>query len=111
MNKKGLELAVNTLVILILAVVLLAFMIVFFTTSSGDFASKIRSYFGYSNVDNVADSCSILADTNSEYSYCCERKLVRFYENGEKAESMFTCNEMAERFGNVDRLNCQEVTC
>lgn len=112
-DKKGLELAINTLVIMVLAIVLLAFLVVFFTGTAGNFMDKIKSYFSYSNVDNVVESCNILSSTNSQYSFCCEKKSVKYYEDGEKREGEFSCNELTDKSfgGNVEKLNCGELNC
>ena len=86
-------------------------MVLFFTGSAGDFMSKISSYFSSTNVDNVAEGCNILHDTHAEYSFCCEKKSVKYYENGESVEGEFSCDEFADRFGNIERLNCEGVSC
>ena len=112
-DKRGFELAINTVVILVLAITVLLFLVLFFTGAAGDFMGKIRSYFSYSNVDNVVESCNILSSTNSQYSFCCEKKSVKYYENGEKKDGKFSCNELTDRtFGsNIGKLNCGEVSC
>ena len=84
MNKKALELAINTIVILVLAILLLLFLVLFFTDAGKNFVAKIGIYSSYSNVDDVVSNCNIQADTNKEYSFCCEKKTVRYYENNEK---------------------------
>ena len=111
MDKRGLQLAINTIVTLVLALVVLAFMVIFFTGTSTDFMNKIKSYFSYSNVDNLVSSCNILSETNAQYSFCCEKKLVKYYEDGEKNEGEFNCFEIADKFGNIDKLNCDGVSC
>ena len=111
MNKKGLELAINTIVILVLAILVLIFLVLFFTGASNDFITKIKSYFSYSNVDQIAEKCNILADTNSEYSYCCEEITVKYFQNDKKVEDEFTCFELINKsFVNVKELKC-EVEC
>ena len=111
MNKKGLELAINTIVILVLAILVLIFLVLFFTGASNDFITKMKSYFSYSNVDQIVEKCNILADTNYQYSYCCEKKTVKYFENDKKVEDEFTCFELINKnFVNVKELKC-EVEC
>lgn len=109
-NKRGLELAINTAVILILAVILLIFLVLFFTGAAENFLVKIKSYFSYSNVDEIIETCNLFADTNSAYSYCCEKRNVKYYNFGEKAEELFSCIEISDKF-NAKKLNCEEVGC
>src|SRR3989344_8957286 len=89
--KKGMSLAINTVVVLVLAIMVLVFMVLFFTSVGGEFTNKIQSYFSYTNVDEVIEQCTILVDLESRYSYCCEVRTVKFYTNGEKDSGTFTC--------------------
>jgi len=113
MDKKGLELAINTIVILILAVLILAALILFFTGSFTTFYEKIKGYSSYSNVDNVVNGCNILVDTNGQHSYCCEKKTVKYINKGDKDEGEFSCLEASnQEFGNgIKRLNCEGISC
>ncbi len=112
MDKKGFELAIGTVVIMILAAMLLLFFVLFFTAGSSDFIGKIKSYFSYSNIDSVVKGCNILVDSDSEYSYCCEKKDVKYYNEGEKAEGEFSCLELFEKnIGDVNELDCGGVGC
>ena len=109
-NKRGLELAINTAVILILAIILLVFLVLFFTGASENFLVKIKSYFSYSNVDEIIETCNFFADTNSMYSFCCEKRNVKYYNNEKKAEGLFSCIEIADKF-DTKKLNCEEASC
>jgi hypothetical protein len=113
MNKKGMELVWSTIVVIIIALVLLAFLLTFFFSSSRSFVYNIKSYFSYSNVDNVVASCNVLVDSGQSYVYCCESKNVKYYEGGEKAEGLFTCDSLAEKefVDNLDELSCEGVSC
>lgn len=107
-NKKALELAINTIVILVLAILLLAFLVLFFTETGKNFLGKTRGYTSEVNVDEVVKGCNILADTNKEYSYCCEKKGVIYYKEGEKIEKQSSCLELGKLdIGNkIKELNC-----
>ena len=113
MNKRGLELAINTIVIFILAIVLLIALIFFFTSSSTGFIDKIQSFVSYSNVDEVVDACGLLINFEHSYKFCCEKKNVKYYEDGKKVKGEFSCSEMAdkEEFDIVKRWDCSEVKC
>jgi hypothetical protein len=113
-NKKGLEMIWSTLIAMILAFTLLALLIFFFTSSSGGFFDTIRGYFSKTNVDSVAKGCDILADTGNFYSYCCEKKQVKYYLNGSLKEGDFSCGELLNQSfakGQFKVLECEGVAC
>lgn len=108
-SKKGFQLTISTIIVFILGFMLLLFLVLFFTGASGDFLAKTRSYFSYSNVDNVIEGCNILIDTNAEYAFCCEKKTVKYYFEGKKSEGEFSCSELVgERFieGRINDREC-----
>jgi hypothetical protein len=111
MDKKGLEMAINTIVILVLSIMVLIFSVLFFTGAGNNFLSKIGVYQDDFNVDAVIDNCNFYVDTDAEYSYCCEKKNVKYLEDGEKESGKFNCLEVNERFGGVGTLNCEKVNC
>lgn len=114
MNEKGFQLTINTVVILILATMLLLFLVLFFTGSAGPLLNKIGSYFSYSNVDNVIEGCDILVNINAEYAYCCEKKVVKYFEDEEKTSGEFSCFELVDESfinGKIKILSCEEVSC
>lgn len=113
MDKKGFELAINTIVLLVLGMMVLLFMILFFTGTAGSFITKIKGYFTYSNVDDVVTGCNILVDSNQRYSYCCEKKDLKYVEEGVNNEGRFSCFELNNKsFGkDVKKLNCEGVSC
>ncbi len=114
MNKKGFEMVMSTIVIIIISLVLLIAILFFFATSSGTFAETVKSYFSYSNVDSAVQSCNLLTQSGNTYSFCCEKKSIKYYLNGEKKSSEFNCNELSfEGFtsGKINKISCEGITC
>ena len=114
MNKRGFEMVMSTIVIIILALILLIVILFFFMNSSGTFAETIKSYFSYSNVDNSVQSCNILVQSGNTYSFCCEKKMIKYYQNGSKGQKEFSCDELSnEGFisGKINKLDCGGITC
>lgn len=114
MDKRGFELALNTIVIMILAFLLLVAMIFFFTSSSKGFMDTIKSYISYSNVDSVIEGCNIMVDSASTYNFCCEQRDVKYYLNGEKTDGMFSCDELSSQEfigGKINMLDCSGMSC
>ncbi|MFA6023017.1 MAG: hypothetical protein WC781_02940 [Candidatus Pacearchaeota archaeon] len=108
MNKKGLELAFNVIVIMVLALLLLAGLIYFFMTSSSGFFSEIKNYFSESNVDGIIDSCNNLVAVNSAYEFCCVNKEVKLSK--EDKFSMTCSNASLESWGSkINKIGCEGV--
>ena len=91
----------NTVVVMVLAIVVLLFLVGFFMMGSGDFMSKIQGYFSYSNVDSVVQGCNVLANSGGDYVFCCEKKEVKYYLDSEKMNDEMSCSEVVDE-GIVD---------
>ncbi|MFA5173953.1 MAG: hypothetical protein WC438_02105 [Candidatus Pacearchaeota archaeon] len=111
-DKKGFEMAISTLILMIIGVVLLISLITFFTMGSAEFIKTIKSYVSYSNVDNAVESCNILVDTNQQNTYCCEKRIVKYYEEGDKKEESFSCYDLIplKLSDNLKEMSCN-VEC
>lgn len=112
-NKKGFEMAWSTIVAMILAILLLAILIIFITMGSGKIGDYFKGLFGYSNVDNVVSSCNLNVQSNSQYSFCCEKKNVKYYLDGKRQEGEFTCLELLDKsfIKGINSLECSGVGC
>jgi len=107
-NKKGLEMAFGTIVVIILSLVVLIFLIMALKGSFKDFRDKIGIYFSDSNVDSIIDNCNSLAMRDSSYEYCCVKKEIKL---SSKNKVFLTCdNARNESWGSsIDLLNCEGV--
>lgn len=107
-NKKGFEMAISTIILIILSLIVLIALILVFTKSTGTFSERISSLLGNSNIDSVKDSCNLLVNQNSAYEYCCVNKTIKLSLN-KKVE--MPCNlARAESWGkSINELNCVEV--
>jgi hypothetical protein len=94
-NKKGIEMIFSTWVIIVLSVILLIFLVLFFTMGSSSFINTIKGYFSKTNVDSVIKSCNILVDSNARYEFCCEDKMLKYKDAGIKEVSV-TCSEFSK---------------
>ena len=108
-SKRGLQLAINGVVVIILGLVVLTFLILFFTMGSEGFFGKIKGYFSYSNVDDVVSACNFFVDGGQINAYCCEGRNVKYIEDGEELEGLFNCEELKEKGFNIKELNCEGV--
>lgn len=113
MNEKGFELVWSNVVVMILALFLIMILILFFTIGGQGFWDYMKSFFSYSNVDGVVSSCNLLVTSNSQYNFCCEKKNVKYYSDGKKNESEFTCLELLNKdfAKGINSLDCAGVGC
>ncbi len=115
LNKRGFEMIWSTWVIMILAFLVLIFLIMFFTSSSGSFLGNIKGYFTKTNVDSVVKGCNILSDSGDRYEFCCGKKQVKYLFEGKVIEREFSCNELMNKsfVNNEIKSNfiCEEGGC
>ena len=80
-----------------------------------NFMSNIKSYFSYSNVDAVVKGCNIFSSSGNDYSFCCEKKEVKYMDNGNKEKEDFSCGEIrVKNFTGgkiMENIKCEEVKC
>ncbi len=110
-NKRGLEIAINTVIILVLSILVLAFLILFFSEAGKSFIEKIRGYDSYSNVDSAIDNCNLYVDTDAKYNYCCEKKNIKYFQGEFKSEEKLNCLEISDKFGGVEGMDCGGINC
>src|SRR3989338_813452 len=92
-NKKGAEMTIGTIVMIILASVVLVVIIYGFTTGWGNLWQNIIGFGGGKvNVQTVVSSCQIACSTNGVYDYCTKERKVVETENS-KGDPM-TCDEL-----------------
>jgi len=105
MNKRGLEMTINVMVIIVLAVLLLIALIVVLTGQTGFFSDFLRNLTGKANVDAVVTACNSHVNQNDIYEYCCVEKKVYYKSEGKLKEEELTCKELADKTFINNRIN------
>jgi len=72
-NRSGFELAISTLVVIVLGILILLALVIGFTTGWRNFWDTIRGYSG-SDIDNALKLCESQCNLGNKFSYCCEEK-------------------------------------
>lgn len=107
-NKRGFEMAISTIIIIILSLIVLIALIMIFTKSTGTFGEKVSTILGTSNIDTVKDACNLFASQNSVYEYCCVNKTIKLGLN--KKIEMPCVRASEESWGtSIGKLNCAGV--
>ncbi len=108
MNKKGADIAIGTIVVIILALVVLVVVIYGFTVGWGNLFQNIVGFGGGEvNVQTHVRSCQVSCSTQSTFEYCSKKRSIVF-DKGQKAIPDVTCENLALR--NVG-LECDEIDC
>ena len=98
MDKKGQELTLGTIVLIVLGIAVLVFLIFGFTTGWGQLWSKIGAFGSDSNVEDVKLDCKTDCLAGEESSFCLEKKTLKvFNEKGNLVEMKATCNQLRSR--------------
>ncbi len=100
-NKKGQEMSVATLVLIVIGIVVLVMLILGFSMGWQNLWGKINIFGGGSNVETVVQACKLAAQSDSTFSYCNEFKKVTI--NGQTQY----INCQAEQITGLDKtLDC-----
>ncbi len=121
-NKKGVQLTLETVLLLILAVMAVVMLSLYFTGSFKGLFEKIETFYSKTNVDEVIKSCNLLADSGSDYSFCCDEKKVKYYEISEGEEDAkrklvtenLKCKDLIKKEfakGKIKEVNCRGILC
>ncbi len=113
MKKKGMQLMVETYVIIILALLIAVVLIVIWDVQTGKFSSYIKEVMGKSNVDGIVASCNSFVARGAVYEYCCSLKEVKYQAGKETVSKFMTCKDLSNRdFGSeVRKMDCKEAGC
>jgi len=99
-NKKGMQLAVSTIVLLVLGVIILIGFIMILIMGWDDFKIQIGAILG-SDVSRAQKACKIQCELENSYDYCCEDKEV----NGD----VLSCQD--DLLSGSCSLDCSGVNC
>jgi hypothetical protein len=76
MNKRGQELSVGTLILIVLGIVLLVLLILGFSLGWSNLWEKINIFSSATSLDSVAQKCSLAVTSSSLTSYCEDFKQI-----------------------------------
>ena len=110
-GKKAMEMTINVVVIIVLAVLLLIGLIVILTGQTGIFTDFLNNLRGKTNVDAVVTACNSQVVQENVYEFCCVNKTVKYKFEGKLKEEEFTCKLLAEQSftnGRINLLECGE---
>jgi hypothetical protein len=123
-GKKG-DVTVGTLVSIVLAIVVIAFLVYGFSTGWSNLWGKVTDFgAGDSNVGDISIACSLACAQNKQYDFCESVKEVNFGEKKIRDGSVkeistvkATCLNLSKNENNVYNVTtkivetCNAITC
>ncbi len=101
MSKKAQGLSINTIVLLILAVLVMVLIIAGFTMGWDKLFERLKgSTVTSSNIDAIVQACMLKCTTQQTYEFCNAKNVVKGISELSRAEG-YTCNELKTELGNV----------
>lgn len=92
-NKRGAEMTIGTLVIIVLAILVLVVLVVGFTGGWGSLWDKIKNLFGgEANVDTIKQACASVCLTKSSYDYCTMPRTLKYAGTDKIDTATVTCD-------------------
>ena len=113
-NKRGMELAVNTLVIIILGILVLIAILIFWNYQTGIFSDFLKNFGGKSNVDVLVTSCNTIVSQQAVYEFCCVKRETRYEQDNEFVKEQLTCKELRDKNfsgGRIQEFGCENAGC
>jgi len=107
-GKRGLELAFNTIILIVLGIIVLVAIVIIFNKASGQFGEKIELFFSSSNVDSVIDQCNTLGEQEQRYEFCCTNKTIKLSKQEKVQLSCFQAKNKTWGSSIVE-LNCEGI--
>ena len=104
-NKKAQGMSITTIILIILGLMVLVVLILGFTMGWANIKEFIAPS---SNVDKIAQQCSIACSTNQKFAFCSEKRELKSAD--EKLEDV-TCYSLAEKKSVYGIEKCPVIDC
>lgn len=114
-NKKGAEMTIGTIIIIILALLVLVLLVMGFTTGWANLWDKLKNLGpgGQSNVDTIVQACGIACTSNSQFEYCKPRE-VNFGKEDPRGKQTLNCKNIEDMnlgLEQCDTVSCNKLSC
>jgi len=107
-SKRGQEMTVGTLVMIVLAIIVLVVLALGFGMGWTNLWSKITGYFTPVNVDSIKQACTYACTTQATYDFCCRIRDVKMSADADPVK--MTCTD--SRIKPTDcTLSCSDSDC
>ena len=105
-NKRGQDLSIGTLILIVLGIVVLVLLILGFSLGWNNLWEKINIFGGGSSVGNLVTACQVKVTSNNKFGYCKEFTLVSTTD-GKK--EYLNCQDSRVSGSLEETLDCDET--
>jgi len=107
-NKKGVDMTISSIVIIILALVVLVVLILGFTAGWGEFWKKVNIFGGTGNdVQTTLEACQVSCAKQSTYDFCTKIRTIKVDGNPILEN---TCTKLYDKYGGSCDITCTGTT-
>lgn len=105
MQKRGQNLTIGTIILIVLGIAVLVFLIFGFATGWTNLWSKITAFGGgVANVDTIKQACVLACNSGQINAYCTQKRTVNF---GDDKKITGSCENLESDL----TISCSEITC
>lgn len=102
-NRKGQDLSIGTLILIVLGIVVLVLLILGFSMGWENLWEKINIFGGGSSISAVATACDLAAQQDNKFAYCQEFKEVTVGQDNE----YLSCEDQRIQPSLDNKLSCE----
>jgi len=113
--KHSAEMAIGTIIVIILALIVLVILIFGFATGWGNLWDKIKALFGGNTVETIVQACTVACSSNAKYDYCTRDRVVDFGKDSvipglDSGKITLKCKDLEDsKYGTG--LSCPSMDC
>ena len=108
-NKRGQNITLGTIILIILGIVVLVVLIFGFTSGWSNLWEKLVGSGSGSNVDSVRTECELACSTQREYDYCSDSRTVKFGGGITETGSCFSLSGSDTSKAGI--VSCNQIDC
>ncbi len=105
-NKRGAELSINTIILIVLGVLVLAFIIFGFIVGWGNFSNL---FVKDNNIKSLKDSCGLACSTQDQFEFCLKDRTLK--EDKQTETEKINCFWLGKKKSLLGFTTCNDIDC
>lgn len=105
MDRKGQDLSIGTLILIVLGIIVLVLLILGFSLGWSNLWSRINIFGGGASINDVVAACNLAVTSNNVYGYCEDFKKIK---SGSEVEYVNCLDERVDSSLQTKITNCPD---